>query len=149
MPLSRKGIWKRIFCLCLGVIISYGKTVAWYCIMWQELFAGIKLTPVQLPCPRHKMAHSTRDLASSMCPATVSSTNCQPVLYIPVEESRVSIGRKRGLNRGSIGIKHTCMHTEAKHKSFHVHKSSVSILKFCNYINMIFKKIIIFIINES
>ena len=124
--LFRKVIWKCKFCQCLTVIISYGKTVAWYFIMWQELFAGMKLTPVQLPCPRHIIAHSTRDLASSMGPATVSCTNCQPVLYIPVEESRVSIGLKRGSNRGSIGIKHTCMHTDATHGSFYVHKSPVS-----------------------
>ena len=58
-----------------------GKSSAWNLITRQELSSRMKFTPVQLPALRHIATHSTRDLASSTGPVTVSSTSCQPALY--------------------------------------------------------------------
>ena len=93
------------------VVLNYGKTSAWYCITWQELSAGKKLTPVQFPPLRHITAHSTRDLAFSTGPATVSSTSCQPALYTPLVGSHVSIPWKRSSKRGSIGKTQTSLNS--------------------------------------
>ena len=89
--------------------VSYGKTCATKSITWQELFCGKKLTLVQLSTIRHITAHSTRDLVSITGPITVSSTSCQPLLYILVVESHVNIGRNRGSKRRSVDMGSTRM----------------------------------------